>query len=115
MKFCTKKSDHGRTVSSRALNVNQRCTMKIVVFLSLENRWHLSKTSNLEHSFHAKLDDKAKVLGEKDLQPTDIRLVCSFAPAIFSSLNRDITFLLLQIGYIHLHYYELTGQRPVRC
>ena len=59
MKFRMKKSDHRRTVSSRALNVNQRCTMKIFVFLSLEDRWHLSKKSNLEHSFHAKLDNTA--------------------------------------------------------
>ncbi len=83
MKFRTKKPDHRRTVSGRAVNANQRCIMKVVVFLSLENRWHLSMTSNLEHCFHANLDDTAKVLGEKDLQPTNIRLVRPFAPAFF--------------------------------
>ena len=67
MKFRMKKPDHPRPVSSRALNVNQRCTMKVVVFLSLENQWHLSMTSYLEHCFCAKLDNTAKVLGKKDL------------------------------------------------
>ena len=75
MKFCMKKPDHRHTVSGRAVNVNKRCT------LFLENRWHLNMTSNLEHCFHAKLDNTAKILGEKDLQPTDIRLVRPFAPS----------------------------------
>ena len=83
MKSGMKKPDHRRTVSGRAVNVNQRCTMKIVVFLSLENQWHLSKKSNLEHCFHAKLDDTAKVLGKKDLQPIDIRLVRPTPPKFF--------------------------------
>jgi hypothetical protein len=103
-----------RTFSSRAVNVNQHCTMKIIVFLSLDNQWHLHDQSNLEHSFHAKLDNTAKVLGKKDLQPTDIRLVRSTAHA-FLCLNHDIAFPLLQIGHIHLYYYKLTGQHPVLC
>jgi hypothetical protein len=37
MKSHMKKPDHPRTVSGRAVNVNQHCTMKIVVFFSLEN------------------------------------------------------------------------------
>jgi len=49
--------------------------MKLIVFQSRDNHWHLHKKSQLEHSFHAKLDDKAKVLGEKDVEPSDIQLV----------------------------------------
>jgi hypothetical protein len=66
---------HRRTVSGRAVDQSQRCKMTIAVFQSNDNRWHLHKSSLLEHSFHAQLDDKAKVLGEKDLQSSDIRLV----------------------------------------
>jgi hypothetical protein len=46
--------------------------MKIIVFQSYDNRWHLHKSSQLEHSFHAELEDKAKVLGEKDLDKSNI-------------------------------------------
>ena len=70
-----KKPHHRRTVSGRAVDVSQCCKMAIIVFQSNDNRWHLHKSSQLEHSFHAELDDNAKVLGEKDLQSSDIRLV----------------------------------------
>ena len=72
-----KNPHHRRTVSGRAVDVSQRCKMAIIVFQSNDNRWHLHKSSKLEHSFHAKLDDKVKVLGEKDLQFSDIQLVRS--------------------------------------
>ena len=70
-----KKPHHRRTVSGRAVDVSQHCKMAIIFFQSNDNRWHLHKSSQLEHSFHAELDDNAKVLGEKDLQSSDIRLV----------------------------------------
>jgi hypothetical protein len=69
------KPDLQRTVSSRASGDSQHCKMKLIVFQSYDNRWHLHKKSQLEHSFHAELDDKAKVLGEKDLEPSDVQLV----------------------------------------
>jgi hypothetical protein len=71
-----KNPHHRRTVSGRAVDGSQRCKMTIIVFQSNDNRWHLHKSSLLKHSFHSELDDKAKVLGEKDLQSSDIRLVC---------------------------------------
>jgi hypothetical protein len=51
--------------------------MAIIVFQSNDNRWHLHKSSKLEHSFHAELDDKAKVLGEKDLQNRSLLVACT--------------------------------------
>jgi len=71
-KHLHQKPDLRRTVSGRAIDDSQRCKMKLIVFQSHDNRWHLHKNSQLEHSFHAELDDKAKVLGEKDLEPSDI-------------------------------------------
>ena len=49
-----KQPHHQRTVSGRAVNVNQHFTMKIIVFQSLDNHWYLHKTSNLEHNYHTK-------------------------------------------------------------
>ena len=100
------KPDHRRTVTGRAVDVSQRCKMTMIVFQSNDNRWHLHKSSQLEHSFHAELDDKAKALGEKDLEPNDIRLVrsrlswYSFQPHWYNFIitNCYTTLLLLRIG-----------------
>jgi hypothetical protein len=100
------KPDHRRTVTGRAVDVSQRCKMTMIVFQSNDNRWHLHKSSQLEHSFHAELDNKAKALGEKDLEPNDIRLVrsrlswYSFQPRWFNFIitNCYTTLLLLRIG-----------------
>ena len=51
--------------------------MKIGVFLSADNRWFLLLNSYLKHSFHPKLDESAMVLGEKDIEESEIRLVRS--------------------------------------
>jgi len=100
------KPDHRRTVTGRAVDVSQRCKMTMIVFQSNDNRWHLHKSSQLEHSFHAELDDKAKALGEKDLEPSDIRLVrshlswYSFQPRWYNFIitNCYTTLSLLQNG-----------------
>jgi glutamine amidotransferase PdxT len=73
-----KKPDVRRTVSGRAIDKNHCCKMKICVFQTYDNRWHLhAQTSSLEHSFHPELDDDAKALGEKDLDPSQKHLVSS--------------------------------------
>ena len=73
-----KKPDVRRTVSGRAIDKNHCCKMKICVFQTYDNRWHLhAQTSSLEHSFHPELDDDAKALGEKDLDLSQKHLVSS--------------------------------------
>jgi hypothetical protein len=57
-----KNPHHRRTVSGRAVDVSQRCKMAIIVFQSNDNRWHLHKSSQLEHSFHAELLPRTKTL-----------------------------------------------------
>ena len=74
-KHLHQKPDLSGTVSGRAIDDSQRCKMKLIDFQSHDNHWHIYKKSQLEHSFHVELDEKAKVLGEKDLEPSDVRLV----------------------------------------
>jgi hypothetical protein len=74
-KHLHQKPDLRHTVSGRSIEDSQRYKMKVIIFQSYDNCWHLHQNSQLEHSFHAELDDKAKVLSEKDLEPSDIRLV----------------------------------------
>ena len=94
-----KNPHHRRTVSGRAVDRSQRCKMAMIVFQSNDNRWHQHRSSQLEHSFHAQLDDKAKVLGEKDLQSSDIRLV-RFCLLPF--------FLITSIQFHHYEYIYYT-------
>ena len=73
-----KKPDVRRTVSGRAIDEDHSCKMKISVFQTHDNRWHLNaQTSHLQHSFHPALDDDAKALGEKDLDESEKHLVSS--------------------------------------
>jgi hypothetical protein len=73
-----KKPDLRRTVSGRAIDKDHSCKMKISVFQTHDNRWHIhAPTSNLQHSFHPELDDDAKALGDKDLDQSEKHLVSS--------------------------------------
>ncbi len=61
-----KKPDVRRTVSGRAIDEDHSCKMKISVFQTHDNRWHLNApNSHLQHSFHPKFDDDAKALARR--------------------------------------------------
>jgi hypothetical protein len=108
-----KNPDHRRTVSGRAVDVSQHCKMSILVVQSNDNHWHLHKSSQLEHLFHAELDNKAKVLGEKDLEPLTFDWYICACPAIL--FNHVDTISSLQMYILHFRYYKLVGKHPVRC
>jgi hypothetical protein len=94
-KHLLKKPDVRRTVSGRAIDKDHSCQMKICVFQTHDNRWHLqASTSNLQHSFHPELDDDAKALGEKDLDHSEKHLVSSI-----------ITTSLFVIVWLHFVVY----------
>ncbi len=114
-KLTMKKTIYRRTVSGRALDVNQSCPMKIIVFLSSNNWWYLHTNSILEHRFHQKLEDTARTLGEQDLQQKDIRLVRSNQNAQWLTSIANVPFHCYKNLTMQYHYYEFTGKRTVWC
>ena len=64
-----------RCVSQRAPSRDNTCPMRLLVYLSNQNKWYLQTNSCLQHKFHPKLDNSAMVLSQKDMSEQEQSLV----------------------------------------
>ena len=64
-----------KTVSSRATSSDKKCPMKIIIFLGQDDLFYLSKSSCLHHLHHPRLNSKAVICGQRDMEEGDIDLI----------------------------------------
>ena len=72
-------SDHNskkrKTVSHRAPSNDQKCPMKIIIFVGTDNCVYLSTKTNLNHAHHPCLNSAAIQRGQRDLDNDDLDLI----------------------------------------
>jgi hypothetical protein len=64
-----------KTVSRQAPLSNQKCSMPITIFPGLDNHFHLSKKSCLNHCYHPRQKSESIMCGQKDMDTGDIDLL----------------------------------------
>jgi hypothetical protein len=63
-----------KTVSSWGTSFDNKCPMRIIIFLGQNNRFYLSKFSSLHHLHHPHLKSEAVLHGQSDMEDGDIDL-----------------------------------------
>ncbi len=69
-----------KTVLRQAPSINLKCSMTITIFLGLDNHFHLSKKSCLDHCYHPRQNYESILCGQKDMATGDfdlLTLLCS--------------------------------------
>jgi hypothetical protein len=83
-----------KTVSLQAPSSDKKCPM-IIFFLGQDDHFYLSKSSCLHHLHHPRLNSKAVIRGQRDMEEGDIDLILLLFSAHLSPLQ--ITQIMSQL------------------
>jgi hypothetical protein len=79
----SKKIDVRRRVTSRALSNDEKCTMKLVIYLSKNDEWFLHKNSCLDHCNHHPIAAEAMAKRSNEMTNRDVSMVSNLLYVIF--------------------------------
>ena len=65
-------------VTCRAPSNDEKCTMKLHIYLSLDDEWFLHKNSCVDHCNHLPIADNAMAKRSKEMTDKDISTVSNF-------------------------------------
>ena len=71
-----------RRVTYRAPSNNEKCTMKLHIYLSMDDEWFLHKNSCVDHCNHLPNVDNAMAKRAKEMTDKDISTVRNFIISI---------------------------------
>ncbi len=100
-----------KTVSRQAPLSNHKCSMKITIFLGLDNHFYLSKKSCLNHCYHPCQKSESIIRGQKDMETGNNDLVTLLFSVNVSPMQ--ISQKMEQVKgpeagtYIPKHIYEI--------
>jgi hypothetical protein len=84
-----------KTVSSRVTSSDNKCPMRIFIFLGQDNCFNLSKFGSLHHLHHPCLKSESVLRGQRDKEEGDIDLISLLFSAQLSPLQ--ITQIMSQL------------------
>ena len=64
-----------RRVTNRAPSYDEKCTMQLKIYLSMNDEWFLHKNSCLDHCNHLPIADEAMAKSAKEMTDKDLSMV----------------------------------------
>jgi hypothetical protein len=72
-----------RRVTFRALSNDEKCTMQLQIYLSMNDEWFLHKNSCLDHCNHLPIADEAMANSANEMTDKDISMVSNLIRSIY--------------------------------